>query len=235
MNIKKILATTALIVTGILGVSSAQAITVTWDSTLLSGGGAGDIGSNTHTYTNGSINLNPNTITATAFSSDSFAATGNPHLYGKSSGVSETGLGIVGDVNHEIFGENLVRIDLRALDSSIKSFSFQMGSTQGTEAWQVWGSNSATATFGTASLTMTGTDEIDHTGLQRFNYYFFGVLESQDSGPQNVLIQLLDASTNPSTVNGVPEPSTWAMMILGFAGLGFMAYRRKANHTFRLV
>jgi hypothetical protein len=25
----------------------------------------------------------------------------------------------------------------------------------------------------------------------------------------------------------VPEPSTWAMMILGFCGLGFMAYRRK--------
>jgi hypothetical protein len=27
----------------------------------------------------------------------------------------------------------------------------------------------------------------------------------------------------------VPEPSTWAMMILGFAGVGFMAYRRKAK------
>jgi hypothetical protein len=27
----------------------------------------------------------------------------------------------------------------------------------------------------------------------------------------------------------VPEPSTWAMMILGFAGMGFMAYRRKSN------
>ena len=27
----------------------------------------------------------------------------------------------------------------------------------------------------------------------------------------------------------VPEPSTWAMMILGFAGVGFMAYRRKNN------
>jgi hypothetical protein len=25
----------------------------------------------------------------------------------------------------------------------------------------------------------------------------------------------------------VPEPSTWAMMILGFAGIGFMAYRRR--------
>jgi hypothetical protein len=28
-------------------------------------------------------------------------------------------------------------------------------------------------------------------------------------------------------VAGVPEPSTWAMMILGFFGIGFMAYRRK--------
>ena len=27
-------------------------------------------------------------------------------------------------------------------------------------------------------------------------------------------------------VLGVPEPSTWAMMLLGFAGLGFAGYRR---------
>jgi hypothetical protein len=30
-------------------------------------------------------------------------------------------------------------------------------------------------------------------------------------------------------VDAVPEPSTWAMMILGFCGVGFMAYRRKQN------
>jgi hypothetical protein len=29
--------------------------------------------------------------------------------------------------------------------------------------------------------------------------------------------------------SAVPEPSTWAMMLLGFAGVGFMAYRRKAK------
>jgi hypothetical protein len=30
------------------------------------------------------------------------------------------------------------------------------------------------------------------------------------------------------TINAaVPEPSTWAMMMLGFAGLGYMAYRRR--------
>jgi PEP-CTERM motif len=30
-------------------------------------------------------------------------------------------------------------------------------------------------------------------------------------------------------VAAVPEPSTWAMMILGFCGLSFMAYRRSQN------
>ena len=33
--------------------------------------------------------------------------------------------------------------------------------------------------------------------------------------------------------SAVPEPSTWAMMILGFFGLGFMAYRKKG--TLRLA
>jgi hypothetical protein len=39
-----------------------------------------------------------------------------------------------------------------------------------------------------------------------------------------------DGIGNSLTVNaGVPEPSTWAMMILGFSGLGFMAYRRTSK------
>jgi hypothetical protein len=29
--------------------------------------------------------------------------------------------------------------------------------------------------------------------------------------------------------SAVPEPSTWAMMLIGFAGIGFMAYRRKSK------
>jgi hypothetical protein len=30
-------------------------------------------------------------------------------------------------------------------------------------------------------------------------------------------------------VAAVPEPSTWAMMILGFVGVGFMTYRRTSK------
>jgi hypothetical protein len=36
-------------------------------------------------------------------------------------------------------------------------------------------------------------------------------------------------ATGNVVVAAVPEPSTWAMMLLGFAGVGFMAYRRKSK------
>jgi hypothetical protein len=41
--------------------------------------------------------------------------------------------------------------------------------------------------------------------------------------------QNIPFSGNAVIAGAVPEPSTWAMMILGFAGIGFMAYRRKAK------
>ena len=51
-----------------------------------------------------------------------------------------------------------------------------------------------------------------------------------------------DAPINPSqafgtaTVAAVPEIGTWLMMLCGFAGLGFMGYRRKqSGHAFRVA
>jgi hypothetical protein len=38
---------------------------------------------------------------------------------------------------------------------------------------------------------------------------------------------VLSPETGNSPIAAVPEPSTWAMMILGFAGIGFMTYRRR--------
>jgi hypothetical protein len=35
----------------------------------------------------------------------------------------------------------------------------------------------------------------------------------------------------PTTYMDVPELSTWAMMVLGFAGIGFIAYRRKQSRS----
>jgi NAD/NADP transhydrogenase alpha subunit len=36
----------------------------------------------------------------------------------------------------------------------------------------------------------------------------------------------LDYFPNAGIAASTPEPSTWAMMILGFAGLGFAGYRK---------
>jgi hypothetical protein len=35
--------------------------------------------------------------------------------------------------------------------------------------------------------------------------------------------------------NSVPEPSTWAMMLVGFAGLGFVSYRASRRGAARLA
>ncbi|WFU17259.1 PEPxxWA-CTERM sorting domain-containing protein [Bradyrhizobium sp. CB3481] len=44
---------------------------------------------------------------------------------------------------------------------------------------------------------------------------------------------LFTSWTNTGVVTGaVPEPSTWAMMILGFAGVGYLAYRRRKQPSF---
>jgi hypothetical protein len=46
----------------------------------------------------------------------------------------------------------------------------------------------------------------------------------------SILVTTPDSVLNLNNfVYAVPEPSTWAMMLLGFLGLGFMAYRRKAS------
>lgn len=46
---------------------------------------------------------------------------------------------------------------------------------------------------------------------------------------------VLDVNVTGATVSAVPEASTWAMMVLGFLGVGFMAYRRKPSARLRLV
>jgi hypothetical protein len=77
------------------------------------------------------------------------------------------------------------------------------------------------------------------------NGYYFGADVLACSGVANVTCTTGGVAANHVTITvdhpggntgGVPEPSTWAMMLLGFLGLGFMAYRRKGGTTqFRTV
>jgi hypothetical protein len=61
---------------------------------------------------------------------------------------------------------------------------------------------------------------------------------SAGQGPKSAYVGIYDPSSGIDaqefgtlTITGVPEPSTWAMMLLGFAGLGFAGYRKAKSGT----
>ena len=47
--------------------------------------------------------------------------------------------------------------------------------------------------------------------------------------PNNHAALYFEGTVSFDTVSPVPEPSTWAMMLLGFAGIGYGVYRRKSK------
>jgi hypothetical protein len=77
----------------------------------------------------------------------------------------------------------------------------------------------------------------DGSGWQTFS----GLFNSVNAGNGNNNLDLAGFNgeffyTSP-VVAAVPEPSTWAMMILGFVGIGFTAYRKRngSGQLFRLA
>jgi hypothetical protein len=93
---------------------------------------------------------------------------------------------------------------------------------------------SESLTLGPSSTTIT-TGLADFLGPGTFNAQASTLTgETFIGGGGNIAAALTTTAAPSITITydftrGVPEPSTWAMMILGFAGLGFMAYRRKQN------
>jgi len=70
----------------------------------------------------------------------------------------------------------------------------------------------------------TGTNENGEFGVETTSTAPAGVVAYQSFGGPPGLINAELALQ----LTSVPEPSTWAMMLLGFAGLGFLAYRKRA-------
>jgi len=74
------------------------------------------------------------------------------------------------------------------------------------------------------------------SAFQTYSYTFAttgGQLDFADlAGGNGNIGNILD---NVTLTAAVPESSTWAMMIMGFFGVGFMAYRRNNRPALRLV
>jgi hypothetical protein len=67
--------------------------------------------------------------------------------------------------------------------------------------------------------TFSDTGQILDTG----NYDF---INGSSDGNESINWNLIGSEANRGGTGSVPELSTWAMMLVGFAGLGFAAYRR---------
>jgi len=57
--------------------------------------------------------------------------------------------------------------------------------------------------------------------------YFIDQASTDPNAPFDQIFLQADKLT--VSVSGVPEPSTWVLMLLGFCGLGFMAYRKNGQ------
>jgi hypothetical protein len=124
------------------------------------------------------------------------------------------------------------------------SGSGELIATQSTNgAWVV---NAVTGTVDNSSITglanFLGADNLvfsSTTALVDDHGFSFSLKNGQDvdifSGGPNGLYEVESTNTFGTAeftlTAAVPEPSTWATMILGFCSLGIMAYRRKSKQV----
>jgi PEP-CTERM motif len=77
------------------------------------------------------------------------------------------------------------------------------------------------STLGGNNIFTTLTFATNPTELNQF-----GISFDDFTGGSSGTISGISLTTDGTVTSAVPEPSTWAMMMLGFGGLGFLSYRR---------
>ena len=194
----------ALAATALATSAGAATVNFNFDSAT------GDLGP-THTYTVDGLS-----VIATA---EDTPVGESADLYGKNAGCPECGLGLADDPSgdHEIaFGQGYVQLDVSGLIGHVVSMSadFTTGSTTSGEEWAVYGSNTAgtLGTFLTSGTTQGGASLTTLPQWGKWQFYNFDEIAPVQN--DNILLSTLTATTS------VPEPATWAMMLMGVFGLG---------------
>jgi hypothetical protein len=85
------------------------------------------------------------------------------------------------------------------------------------------------------SLPASITTPFTHTVGGKDNAYYGTYYLTNGTGYDSIIANLATLTVSNHVVAAVPEPSTWAMMLLGFAGVGAMTYRRSRKNTMALV
>jgi hypothetical protein len=133
----------------------------------------------------------------------------------------------------------------QTFDSTQNGFYTYTISFNGTAGNIVSGMYLSDNTVNTITLLALGGTQIGGGDFTTPSSFSFGPLPSSGIYTLNFNVEnFQQAGGNPTaldvaaSVRSVPEASTWAMMILGFFGLGFMGYRKSlkiAKPTFRMA
>ena len=119
------------------------------------------------------------------------------------------------------FGQNLSKVS--AFNPDVSSFSW---STNQDYTFQ-------TNTRYDIVLTTEVQGGVNRSDTASLSAFVDPTFTIDSPNPDQFQIVFSEGITNgPNVTDAVPEPSTWTMMILGFAGVGFMAYRRKSKPAF---
>jgi len=122
------------------------------------------------------------------------------------------------DFSNNDLGPNVLTI---TLPGGIHNLAFDFGGLFGAVGADV-SINGGPATHISAADSITGTAALDH-----FSFSSGAAISTLTLTMEN--LPNFNALDNFSFNAAVPEPSTWAMMMIGFAGLGFLAYRRTSK------
>ena len=143
-----------------------------------------------------------------------------------------------GDASHYLWGVGGATITFA---NAVTSFDIYWGSIDGN------GNNNNSLVLNVASDTITG-DDLVSMGLTNGAGNQFDIFDNQwfrisDTNPFTSFTASSTANAfefdmaGPSVTqtSGVPEPSTWAMMLIGFAGLGYAAFHRRKDCAPRVM
>jgi hypothetical protein len=213
----------------LLGMAAVAALTTASASNAASivfGSTAGDIGTPAKVYSSGPYSVTAygcNNLILSAFS----CTAANIYEKDDPNTANESGIGLASDPsgqgeiwNNQNGWVNAIVLDVLGLTGA-SSASFIMNSTTDGENYRVLAWNGSAW----ISLLTGSTNDGAGTPLPGFGtYQYYAFTTDGTVGEGNAFGNVL---LNSIVLPDVPEPATWAMMLLGFAGIGFATRRRR--------
>ena len=222
----------------ILG-SAAHAVTVLGTPGSPGNTGAGIPGA--ITFENGTGAPAPNIVPSTAIANGNFGPINGATFSGTGLVVFNNNQGSGGVYAFPAFDNTIYMAVLADKQETIsysaaqKSFGLYWGSIDTYNTIQFFNGNTSVASYNGGTLGLAVNPFGDQGAPASNQYVTFSDLIFDRVVLGSIGQNSFEFDNVNSVVAAVPEPATWAMMILGFLGVGFAAYRRKGRPAFRLA